>query len=445
MLPPEAACGGYYRQAGGGSVGSLAGSGGLLRFCMITTFYPPHHFGGDGVAVRRLSHGLVRRGHEVEVVCDVDAWRALADGPEPEPVAEPPGLTVHRLRSPFGVLGALATQQLGVPTSHRRALQRIVDGGRFDVINFHNISLIGGPGVLALGGRRPVKLYTAHEHWLVCANHVLWRHGREACPERECLRCVLHARRPPQLWRRGGVVTRGLEHVDAFLAISEFSRRKHAQFGFPREMTVLPYGLPDRDTASSAPATVGPDEPAHPRPFFLFVGRLERIKGLDDVIPAMSSYPNADLVIAGRGEHEDSLRQLAEGRDNVRFFGWVDPERLRTLYRDCVALVVPSVCFETFGVIVAEAFREGTPVLVRDIGPLPELVETAGGGAVFSDPAGLLRAMAQLQADPSRRAALGAAARAAWEERWSEEAVLPRYLDIVETHRARRGPPVSAP
>jgi hypothetical protein len=39
-----------------------------LRFCMITIFYPPYNFGGDGVFVHRLSNELARRGHHVRAV-----------------------------------------------------------------------------------------------------------------------------------------------------------------------------------------------------------------------------------------------------------------------------------------------------------------------------------------------------------------------------------------
>jgi hypothetical protein len=49
-----------------------------LRFAMVTTFYPPFNFGGDGIAVQRLSRALVQRGHEVTVIHDVDAYRLLA-------------------------------------------------------------------------------------------------------------------------------------------------------------------------------------------------------------------------------------------------------------------------------------------------------------------------------------------------------------------------------
>ena len=364
------------------------------------------------------------------MVCDVDAWRQLAEGPAPEPLTEPEGLTVHRLRSRLGVLGSFATHQLGTPTVHRAQIEKIVRDGRFDVINFHNISLVGGPGLFSVGGKVPTKLYMAHEHWLVCPTHVLWRHRRERCTTRQCARCVLHYRRPPQLWRRNGVVTRGLEHIDEFLAISEFSRLKHAEFGFPREMTVLPYAMPDRDLDDTAR-----NVPSQSRPFFLFVGRLEKIKGLDEVIPVMRRYPGADLLIAGKGSHERTLRGLAAGVENVRFLGWLDAPRLRAYYRDCIALIVPSVCFETFGLIVAEAFRDSTPVIARDLGPFPELVRTAGGGELFCDEESLLKAMSTLQSDPTRRAELGRSARVAWEKNWSEAAVIPQYLAIIDRIR----------
>ena len=54
-----------------------------LSFCMVTTFYPPHHFGGDAIYAYRLANALARRGHDVTVVHSEDAYRALG-GAEPD-------------------------------------------------------------------------------------------------------------------------------------------------------------------------------------------------------------------------------------------------------------------------------------------------------------------------------------------------------------------------
>jgi glycosyltransferase involved in cell wall biosynthesis len=407
-----------------------------LRFCHLTTFYPPFHFGGDAIGIQRLCRALARRGHQVTVVHDADAFDLLNKGRSPEPEVDPEGVEVIALRSGLGPASCLLTQQLGHPVTQGRRIREILGRGRFDVINYHNVSLVGGPGLWALGDG--IKLHMAHEHWLVCESHTLWRHGRELCDLRECVRCVLSYRRPPQLWRRTGMIARYGKHVDAWIAMSEFSRQKHREFEFPFEMQVLPYFLPEAPAAPGAPASGAPAA-SGARPYFLFVGRLERIKGVQEVIPLFRELPQADLWIAGGGNYEGELRRLAEGLPNVRFLGRIPEQELAEAYRRALALVVPSLCFETFGIILIEAFQHRIPVIARRLGPFPEIVEGSGGGELFSSPAELAASLRRLLADPAHRAALAERGERAYRERWSERAVLPRYLDIVRRAALARG------
>ena len=412
-------------------------SGRPLRVAMITTFYPPHSFGGDAVAIQRLSQALARRGCRVTVLHDVDAYNMLHRGAEPEARAERvEGLEVVPLRSGLGPISPALTQQLGRPVVNGGRIRRVLADGGFDIVHFNNISLVGGPGVLGAGDG--IKVYEAHEHWLVCPTHVLWRFNREPCTSRSCLRCVLSHRRPPQLWRHTGYLDRQLEEIDLFLAKSEFSRRKHGEFGFTRHMEVLPYFLRD---VTGEPPPPRPEESPHDRPYFLFVGRLERIKGLDDVIPVFRHYGDADLLIAGDGTHEEALRGLAAGTDRVRFLGRTGHEKLERYYRHAIALVVPSICFETFGIILIEAFRQRTPVIARRIGPFPEIVEACGGGELFEAPEELVASMRRLQEDREHRENLARGGFAGFRERWCESAVVPRYLDLVAQAAETSGQP----
>ena len=139
-----------------------------MRFCMVTTVYPPYHFCGDAVFVQALARALVENGHHVEVVHCEDAYR-LRGREQPAVQVEQDGVVVHRLRSPFGMLSSLIIQQTGKPGVKTIQLRAVLDRD-FDVVNFHNISLIGGPCVLQMS-RTPVTLYTLHEHWLVCPTH----------------------------------------------------------------------------------------------------------------------------------------------------------------------------------------------------------------------------------------------------------------------------------
>ena len=405
-----------------------------LRFLLITTFYPPFHFGGDAIHVRRLAHALARRGHEVHVIHDADAYRLLArEGTPDAALPEPPGVQVHRLQSRWPALSCLATQQTGHPLVHGRHIRRLIAEIAPDVIHYHNISLVGGPGLLAYG--EAVKLYTAHEHWLVCPSHILWRHGREVCDGRECVRCQIHYRRPPQLWRSSGLLEAKSRHVDVFLAPSRFSMSKHREFGFPREMEILPHFLPESEEMSTGAG----DTPSAERPYFLFVGRLELIKGLQDVIPLFDDNSPAELWVAGRGDYEPALRSLAKGRRGVRFLGQRSAGELRALYANTRAVVASSRCYEVFPMILLEAFREGTPVIARRLGPYPEVIEESGGGILFESSPDLRRAFEQLTDDAQLRNRLGAAGRRALHERWSEDVVIGQYLGLIARVARARG------
>ena len=403
-----------------------------LRFVMVTTFYPPFSFGGDGEYVRNLAHALARRGHSVDIVHDSDAHRQSFGGADPLPAAEVPGVVVHTLRSAAPALSCLATYELGRPLVHGAQIRNILASG-FDVIHFHNVSLVGGPHLLSYG--TGVKLYTAHEHWLVCPMHILWRHDRELCTGRECVRCSLAHKRPPQIWRAGDLLARQARHIDAFIALSQFSADKHAEFGFSQPMTVMPSFLPDLPAHPAAPVVPQPGQ----RPYVLFVGRLERIKGLQDVIPAFDETMPADLLIAGTGSYETTLRRLAAASPNVRFLGWCDPPQLTSLYRGARALIVPSKCYEVFPLVVLEAFQHGVPIIARRLGPHPEIVERSQGGLLFDDTAEFADAVRSLVSDGALRDTMGRAAQAAFQANWSESVALATYFDLIRAIAVRRG------
>ena len=397
---------------------------------MVTTFYPPFNFGGDGIFVQRLARALVARGHSVDVIHDTDAYRTLT-GHAPQIPFEDDGVRVHRLRSPHKFISSLGVQQLGRPTTHKDRLEELLTG-RYDVINYHNISLVGGPGLWPIG--TGIKIHTAHEYWLVCPSHLLWRNNREICDEKRCFRCVLAHKRPPQMWRLTDKIHRDAEHVDMFLMLAESAAENHRKFGFKRPMTTIPSFLPDSEVTLKAA-----DDAPRRRPYFLFVGRLEAVKGLQDVIPHFTDDLNADLLIAGTGDYEHELRNLAHGNRNVHFLGRKSEDDLRLLYRDALAAVIPSQWFEVFPLVTMEAFREGTPIVGRNLGPFPEVIRETGGGYVF-DTADELRAILhRLANDPAHAAELGRKGFVGYARNWREDASLASYFKVIEDIAQKRG------
>lgn len=406
---------------------------------MVTTFYPPYSFGGDGVFIYRLVNELAGRGHRVDVVHNLDAYRALHPGAAPSPRDYPhaPGVTVHTLSSRAGVLSPLVTHQTGHPGFHARRLRAILTRDRYDVVHYHNMSLVG-PAALAYGGG--VKLYTMHEHWLVCPLHVLWKFDRAACTRRQCVPCTLHGRRPPQLWRYTGSLGRAVSHVDAFIAVSRFSRDKHREMGFaPARVEHIPYFVPPVDGGAAG------DAPPHPRPYYLVVGRLEKMKGVQTAIEAARGRPDEDLLVVGDGGYEGALRRLAAGLPHVRFLGRLPYARLQALFRHAVALIVPSIGYETFGIVMLEAFVQRTPVIAHNLGALPEIVEQSGGGLVYDDVRGLAHAMETLRSNPELRRSLGNRGYEAYRRYWTPEAHLRQYFSLIREIAAGKGVPLDVP
>jgi len=375
----------------------------------------------------RLCHALGDAGHQVDVVHCVDSYHLLHPA-EPEIQFAPhPNVTTHGLRSGYKWLSPLLTQQTGRPWLKEKRIRELLDSKPYDVIHFHNISLLG-PQILKMESAlaRAVKLYTTHEHWLICPMHVLWKFNSRACEKPECLRCALAAKRPPQLWRYTDMLARASEHVDQFVSPSRFTARMHAERGFPQPVGHLPYftDRADRDWQDPSPR---PQE----RPYFLFVGRLEAIKGLQSLIEAWEKVTDCDLLVAGAGNFEGPLRAQAAANPRVKFLGALPQRELGALYAHALACLVPSITYETFGIIIIEAFARKTPVIARDLGALPEVIEDSGGGFVYRTDEELLAAIRRLADKPELRGELGDRGYQAFLRWWSREAHLKLYFDLL--------------
>ena len=170
-----------------------------MRFCMVTTFYPPRHLGGDAVYVQSLARALVRAGHEVDVVCCDDAYRpgrrraavrggagAARDGAD--------GVRVHRIASPvLGRLASLWMHQAGGAGTLARG-----DGGgprpRLRRAPLPQRVARRRARRCSASAARTSRLLTLHDYWFVCPTHLLWKNGERACDRPDVPR--LHAARP---------------------------------------------------------------------------------------------------------------------------------------------------------------------------------------------------------------------------------------------------------
>ena len=408
-----------------------------LRVALVTTFFGAHRFGGDAAYVERLAGALLRRGHDVTVFYSRAAFASLRGGRQPLAYTPPPGLILEPLDLPAAPLDILWMHQTGGLGRTGAELVRKLTAGRFEVVHYHNISLLGGGALLRARPGTGVHLMTAHEHWLTCPTSVLWRLGREACERPTCFRCTLHAWRPPQWWRAGGVVARAVQHLDALIFPSQHARESHARRGIrhPRD-PVLPYFLPDDWIADPPPGPAPVEVP------FRFIGRLVEEKGVQTLLPLFRARPQCQLEVIGDGPLRRQLERLAAGAPNIRFRGAVAADAVRPLLPATRALLVPSRFPETFGYVLLEAWSQGVPTLASDAGALPE-VSAGGGGWICRSAEEFAGWIDRLHAQPTEARSAGLAGWQRVRRDYTEAA----HVDAWEAI-ARGNPeplPVSAP
>ena len=405
-----------------------------MRLCMVTTFYPPYNFGGDGIFVRELALSLARLGHYVRVIHCEDAYRLGANPGDPGLPRryDDQGVDVCRLKSSMGPLSPLLTQQLGHPALKTGALAGLLKDD-FDVINYHNISLIGGPAILSLG-KAPVKLYTLHEHWLVCATHIFWKNGVRRCDSRQCLQCCLRSGIPPQIWRYTGLTKRHLEKIDCLIAPSQFTAEQHQQLypGVPIRIIPLYSRLEPSKEITGTRNDQGP-------PRFVYSGRITASKGVESLLETFTALEDYHLTLAGEGDALPRLKARFARYPNIHFAGRLDETSLVRLYSNATALLFPSLAPETFGLTAVEAMACGTPAIVRDAGGCAEIIETTRAGFVYRQDSELPALLHRIVREPGLRQRLSELARNGCRKLYTRQRYLDDYLAVIDELRRRPG------
>ena len=181
-----------------------------------------------------------------------------------------------------------------------------------------------------------------------------------------------------------------------------------------------------------APLSAGPFAQI-PRPYALFLSRIDWKKGLDRLITAWQWVPHLSLVIAGNDEtgYGEKLRKIAaeaKVSDRVHFVGNASDEDKWALYTEAALFVLPSYS-ENFGNVVAEAMAMGRAVLVTPEVGLAPLVRECGAGVVTDGaPQPLAAAIRALYQDTVGRELMGERGRFTARRRLSWDSVAVRLV-----------------
>jgi len=310
-----------------------------------------------------------------------------------------------RSRGAVGALqGALATPWN--PFMYRQ-LRKLVRAMKPDVVHVHNTFPLISPAIFhALQEFSIPRILTLHNYRLFCAAAIPMRSGQV------CTECLTQESALPALrhgcYRDSKVATVPLafniqlhrllgtwtNHVEAFITLTGFQSELMISAGLPQHKVYV--------KPNFYPGEPGVVPWAQRSDTVVFAGRLGEEKGVDLLLAAWREWGASapQLIIVGDGPQraifEEQVR--SSGHDNIRFTGRVSSEEAQEWIANSRLVVMPSRWFEGFPLVLREALALATPIVVSDLGPLPDLACNGDVGGVFAanDSESLLQAVREL-------------------------------------------------
>lgn len=326
--------------------------------------------GGVQYHVRDLADTLRGMGHHVEVLTPAEHEESLTD----------PWITFAGRAVPVPYNGSMASLQFG-PVSAAR-VRRWLREGRFDVVHVHEPAPPSASLLVCIIADGPIvatfHAATTRSKWLAA-------------------------------W--GPVVRPWLERISGRIAVSDFARRVQVEH-LGGDAVIIPNGVHVDAFAEgpSLPAASGPG------PTIGFLGRFdEPRKGLPTLLEAMRTvvrrHPQARLLVAGRGDADQLHRLVGEElRPHVQLLGEVSEPDKAAFLRSVDVYCAPNLLGESFGVVLIEAMAAGAPIVASDLDAFARVLDGGSAGVLVprGDAAALGRTLADLLADPERRARFSA-------------------------------------
>jgi glycosyltransferase involved in cell wall biosynthesis len=327
------------------------------------------------------------------------------------------------------------------PASKQRVLQEI---NRFqpDVVHVHNFFPLLSPAVYDACREAGVPVVqTLHNFRLFCANSFFYRDGK-VCED--CMGkffptpAVIHTCYRDS--RIGSAVVgtmqtvhriRGTwrDRVDRYIALTDFARNKFIEGGLPaNKITVKPNFV-----------SVDPGCGEGQGDYALFVGRLSPEKGLETLLAAWEKLGDRiGLKIIGDGPLAPTVEQAATRIPGVEWMGRQSQDQLQALMKNAQVLIFPSVWYETFGLVVIEAYAAGVPVIASNLGTMSLLIDPGRTGLLFraGDPQDLQERIEWILSHPLEVKKMRQEARREFESKYTATQNYQQLMEIYETVRS---------
>ncbi len=349
-----------------------------MKILMVNKFLYPR--GGSESYMLYLADYLKSIGHEVE-------FFGMHD--ENNTVGNSAGLYTQNMDFHSHGLGRfLYPFKIIYSFEAKKKIMQVIDAFKPDIVHMNNINFQLTPSIIYGIKKKGIPLVqTVHDYQMICPNHLLYNFEKnipcEKCVKGSHIHCILN-KCIHSSWVKSVIgvmeaklysVLKTYKKVDLFVCPSHFLENKLLTAkGYFKGKTKTIHNFIDKEKFAN--------QYRENDSYIVFVGRLSKEKGIENIAGAAKLLPAYNFVVAGSGPDEE----LLEGIPNIRLVGFLSGDKLTELMGKAKVLLLPSVCYENCPLSILEAHALGVPVVTMNSGGMAELVKDGVTGTLVNTP-----------------------------------------------------------
>ena len=349
-----------------------------MKILMVNKFLYPR--GGSESYMLYLAEHLKKIGHEVEYFGMYDKNNTVGNSA---------GLYTQNMDFHSKGIGRfLYPFKIIYSFEAKKKIMQVIDDFKPDIVHMNNINFQLTPSIIYGIKKKGIPLVqTVHDYQMICPNHLLYNFDKntpcEKCVKSSHINCIknkcIHGSTVKSIL---GVIEakfyswlRTYKKVDLFVCPSNFLENKllsAKEYYAGKTKTIHNFINKEKF------ANTDRKEDS----YVVFVGRLSKEKGIENIAGTAKLLPEYTFVVAGSGPDEGMLKDIP----NIKLAGFLTGEKLTKLMGNAKVLLLPSVCYENCPLSILEAHCMGVPVVTMNSGGMAELVKDGITGSLVNEP-----------------------------------------------------------
>ncbi len=348
-----------------------------MKILMVNKFLYPR--GGSESYMLYLGQYLKKIGHEVEYFGMYDENNTVGNSV----MLYTQNMDFHskglaRFLYPFKIIYSFEA---------KKKIMQVIDDFKPDIVHINNINFQLTPSIIYGIKKKGIPLVqTVHDYQMICPNHLLYNFDQnvpcEKCVKGSHINCIknkcIHGSIVKSII---GVIEakfysllKTYKKVDLFVCPSSFLENKLLLAKeYYKGKTKTIHNFINKEKFTNNDRTEDS--------YIVYVGRLSKEKGIENIAGAAKLLPEYTFVVAGSGPDEELLKDI----ENIKLAGFLTGDKLTELMGNAKVLLLPSVCYENCPLSILEAHCMGVPVVTMNSGGMAELVKDGITGTLVNE------------------------------------------------------------